>query len=298
MDYKDFCKILTGKFSELPINRKEKFYTGTVLPALLFHNSLKNFYLFLREIKNFPNDAVNEYKTGDRFLFYTEYNLKQSAGEGKNVGREIPTETNDTPDIVIEILNPHRVFIIIEAKMFRNIYQSSLSNQMSKQKTAVIEPLKKAFQLKDNQFFHIALVPEKSGLKDGIEYQVMNWEYFTDKRGLNAEDNNFYNYLRFALDNYEDLVENKSGKAGTVKDYKTVEEIYKNGKNNGTWWVGRNGGEKTIIEDIKTNWKKHNEKYAMNTIRPPRGRNANWITSKRFAELVDKYGKGNQWQKE
>jgi hypothetical protein len=293
MDYENFCKILTGKFSELPINRKEKFYTGTVLPALLFHNGFSNLYHFLREINNFQDDEINEQKTGDKFLFYTEYNLKQSAGKKKNVGREIPTETNDTPDIVIEMLsNPKRVFVIIEAKMFRNIYQSSLSSQMSKQKTAVIEPLKKAFQLKDNHIFHIALVPEKSGLKDGMEYQVINWEYFIDNRDLNVKDNIFYNYLRFALDNYEDLVENKSGKAETVKDYKTVEEIYRNGKNNGNWWVGRQGGEKTIIEDIKTNWKNHNKKYAMNTIKPSRGRNGNWITSKKFAELVDEYGKG------
>lgn len=32
---------------ELPINRKEKFYTATILPALLFHNGLSNLFTFL-----------------------------------------------------------------------------------------------------------------------------------------------------------------------------------------------------------------------------------------------------------
>jgi hypothetical protein len=292
MDYEAFRKILTGEFSELPLTRKERFYTGTVLPALLFHNGLSNFYHFLKEINGFPKE-VNEQTTGDKFLFYTEYNLKQSAGTTKNVGRKILTETNDTPDVIIEMLKPpKRVFVIIEAKMFRSIYQSSLSSQMSKQKAAVIEPLRKAFQLEDNDIFHIALVPKKSGLEDGTDYQVINWEFFIDNEALNVKDNDFYNYLRFALDNYKDLVENKPGKVETVKDYKTVEEIYKNGKNNGNWWVGREGGEKTIIEDIETNWKNHNKKYAMNTIKPSRGKRGNWITSIKFAELVDKYGKG------
>jgi hypothetical protein len=288
MDYEAFRKILTGEFSELPLNRKEKFYTGTVLPALLFHNGLNNFYSFLQQVDGFPTE-INEVEKKDNFLFYTEYNLKQSAGNKKNVGRKIPTETNDTPDVVIEILEPKRVFIIIEAKMFRNIYQSSLNRQMSNQKKAVIGPLRKSFQLGENQIFHIALVSRKSGLKDGVDYQVINWEFFIDNEALNVKDNQFYNYLRFALDNYENLLENKSGKS---EDYKTIKEIYRNGKNNGNWWVGRKGGEKTIIEDIKTNWKNHNKKYAMNTIKPPRGRKGNWITSKRFTELVDKYGKG------
>ena len=53
MDYGYFCKILKGELSELPLNRKERFYTGTVLPALLFHNGLNNFYTFLQTIKGF-----------------------------------------------------------------------------------------------------------------------------------------------------------------------------------------------------------------------------------------------------
>ena len=43
-------KLQTG----LPINRKERFYTGTVLPSILFHNGLSNLFRFLREIEGSP----------------------------------------------------------------------------------------------------------------------------------------------------------------------------------------------------------------------------------------------------
>lgn len=300
MDYAYFCKILKGELSELPLNRKERFYTGTILPALLFHNGLNNFYTFLQEIKDFPPE-VNEEETKDNFLFYTEYNLKQSAGEKKNVGRIIPTETNETPDVVIEILKPKKVFIIIEAKMFHNVSQSSLSSQISKQRKAVIEPLKDALKLEENQVFHVALVPKESKLKPGKYYNVIYWEFFIDNEKLNFNDSEklnlqnkyFYNYLKFALDNYKELVAKKSGQAEPVE---TGAEVYQRGSTGESFWVGRGkkkgniaSGKDGIIEEIKSNrW--YRAKYPVNfTSREPPTKN--WISVKEFIELVNKYKK-------
>lgn len=285
MDYGSFCRILKGKLSELPLNRKEKFYTGTILPALLFHNGLNNFYNFLQKIDDFPHE-VNEARTKDNFLFYTEYNLKQSADRKKNVGRIIPTETNETPDAIIEILKPKKVFIVIEAKMFHNVSQTGLSSQISKQRKRVIEPLKKAFNLKENQVFHIALVPKESKLKSGKYYQVINWEVFIDNGEFDLKNNYFYNHLKFALDNYKELV--STGSPPPPYHRKKGQQIYEDGKNNVNYWVGRQGGKKRIIEDIKFNeWETY--EYYVNQDKPPTGRKGNWITSKEFAELVDKY---------
>jgi len=288
MDYKDFCKYLTGEFSELPINRKERFYTGTVLPAMLFHKGLSNFYHFLKEINGFPEE-VNEQTTGDNFLFYTEYNLKESAG-GRNVGRKISTKTNDTPDVIIEILKPKRAFIIIEAKMFHNVSRLDLIGQMNKQSEAVIEPLRKTFQLEGSQIFHIALVPEKSKLKDDMGYQIINWEFFINDKALNVKDNIFYNYLWFALKNYEKLV--AIGPPPPPYSKKSGREIYEDGKNNILYWVGRQGGEKIITEKEITPGEWETYEYYVNQDKPSSGRKGNWITSKRFADLVDKYGNG------
>lgn len=285
MDYKDFSRYLTGEFSELPLNRKERFFTGTVFPALLFHNGLSNFYRFLREIKNFP-DEVCEEATKDNFLFYTDYNLKESAG-GRNIGRKIPTRKGVTPDIVIEILEPKRVFVIVEAKMFHDISDSSLSYQMNEQREAIIGPLKDAFNLRNDQIFHVALVPERSGLKGGKDYQIIYWEFFI--KVLDVASNYFHNYLKFALDNYPELV--ATGSPPPPYPQKSGRQIYEDGKSNGTLWVGRQGGAKAIIEDIKSGeWETC--EYYVNQDKPSSGRKGNWITSKEFAELVDKYGKG------
>ncbi|MGA2323283.1 MAG: hypothetical protein ABSG22_05490 [Sedimentisphaerales bacterium] len=288
MDYESFCKILTGELSELPINRKERFYTGTVLPAVLFHNGLNNFYCFLRAIKGFPHDEVNEETIGDNFLFYTEYNLNQSAGY-RNVGRKIPTSTNDTPDVIIEILRPKRVFVIIEAKMFENASQSSLSRQMSLQKKAVIEPLRKTFQLDENQIFHVALVPGELRLKNGDGYQIINWEHFI-KQELDLSSNYFYKYLKFAIANYSELV--AIGPPPPPYPKMSGQQIYEDGKNNVLYWVGRQGGEKIIIEEDIDSDEWETSEYYVNQDKPSSGRRGNWITSIKFAELVDKYGKG------
>ena len=103
MDYAEFCRITK---TELPLNRKERFYTGTVLPALLFHNGYDVFFDFLGQLTGFPSE-INQHTTGDGDLFYTEYNLRESGGS-RSVGAVIDTTSNETPDAIIEILRPKK----------------------------------------------------------------------------------------------------------------------------------------------------------------------------------------------
>lgn len=285
MEYDKFCNFSEG---ELPLNRKERFYTGTVLPALLFHNGLSNFYTFLREIKDFPVE-VNEVQTNDDFLFYTEYGLKESAGE-RNVGRKIPAHTKDTPDIVVEILKPKRVFVIIEGKMFEKTNQHKINDQIDRQRRYIAKPLKKAFQLDESQIFHLALVPEASRIKDGKFYQVINWEFFIGNQSLDVTNNAFHNYLKFALDNYEELVSKSTGGGMplTVEFYLKGPALYELCEEYPDFWVGRDGGEKKIKEDaISGKWRKH--KYCVNSTKPSKGQPGNWIQLTKFRDLIDKY---------
>lgn len=286
MDYNEFCRSMK---TELPLNRKERFYTGTVLPALLFHNGLSNFYTFLREIKGFPTE-INKAQTKDNFLFYTEYGLYESAGE-RNVGRKIPAHTKDIPDIVVEILKPKRVFVIIEGKMFEKTNQHRINDQIDRQRRYIAEPLKKAFQLDESQIFHLALVPEASRIKDGKFYQVINWEFFIGNQSLDVTNNAFHNYLKFALDNYEELVSKSTGGGMplTVEFYLKGPALYELCEEDPDFWVGRKGGEKKIKEDsISGKWRKH--KYCVNSTKPSKGQPGNWVPLVRFKQMVDKYG--------
>ncbi len=279
MDYDRLQEILK---SELPINRKERFYTGTVLPSLLFHGGLSNLYSFLHEIHGFPSE-VNEQNTKDEFLFYTEYNLKESAGK-KSVGTEIFTATRDTPDVIIQILKPLTVFIIIEAKMFAKPTPNGFSQQMQAQQVAVVDPLKQRYQ--GCHVFHIALVPRQLGFKDTSDYQVVNWEFFIDNKEINLQGNYFVSYLKFALENYSKLVSEQSGTASTVQGQLHGTAIYLDGKTDETLWVGRQGGRRAIEEDVRKGvWS--NKIYGTNTEKPKDGREGNWLSSAEFAEIVD-----------
>jgi hypothetical protein len=271
--------------SELPINRKERFYTGTVLPSILFHKGLSNLFRFLREIKGFPVD-ISEISTQDNFLFYTEYNLKESAGK-KSVGAEIDTVTGDTPDVIIEILEPQKAFVVIEAKMFANLTQNDFGKQIAAQKMAITDILKKNYDLDDRQIFHIALTPRNLGFKTTIDYQVINWEFLLESEGIDLHDNYFANFLRFALEHYDTLVSDKSGIASTVESQMPGFDVYVNGISENTLWVGRKGGRRTIEEDVKKGvWR--NKLYVINTQKPQAGLRGNWISSREFSAIIDR----------
>lgn len=275
MDYERLEAILQ---SALPINRKERFYTGTVLPSLLFHNGLSNLRGFLDAIPHFPKRAT-ENMTDDSFLFYTEYNLKESAGT-RNVGVEIATETRDTPDVIIHILKPLTAFIIVEAKMFQRLTQNAFNTQMRAQKDAVIDKLKDKY--KPDCIFHVALVPRQLGFEDTDDYTVINWQFFIDNERLDLRGNYFYPYLKFALANYQHLVS-----LASVIDRIPGSAIYNKGNPEERLWVGRREGRTAIQEDVRTGrWQK--KLYAINSERPPKGgRAGNWVSSAEFAKIVE-----------
>jgi hypothetical protein len=286
MEYEQLKQSLQ---KELPINRKERFYTGTVLPSILFHNGLSNLFRFLREIEGFPGD-INENTTQDNFLFYTEYNLKESAGK-KSVGAEIYTATRDAPDIVIEILKPRKVFVVIEAKMFANLTQNNFGKQIAAQKLAVIDILKNKYALDDTQVFHVALTPKSLGFETTVGYQLINWEFFLANDEIDLRDNYFANFLRFALEHYDELVCDQPGMASTVERQIPGFDVYLNGTGQEKLWVGRKGGKRTIEDDVKKGvWR--DKLYAINTQKPQDGQKGNWINSHEFAAIVDNATKG------
>jgi hypothetical protein len=286
MQYDHFKQKLK---SELPINRKERFYTGTVLPSILFHDGLSNLFCFLREIEGFPK-SVNEKNTQDNLLFYTEYNLKESAGK-KSVGAEICTATGDTPDVIIEILEPQKVFIVIEAKMFSKLTRNDLGKQMAAQKNAIIDILRDKYGLDNAQIFHLALTPRQLGFKTTGDYQIINWEFLLDNKDINLQDNYFANYLKFAIEHYDDLVCDQAGMASTVEGQVPGSKVYVNGIGEKTLWVGRKGGKHIIEEDVKKGiWS--DKLYAINTQKPQGGQKGNWISSHEFAAIVDGATKG------
>jgi hypothetical protein len=216
------------------------------------------------------------------FLFYTEYNLKESAGK-KSSGVEIFTDTRDTPDVLIEVLKP-KIFIVIEAKMFLNINQDTLNIQMQLQRKAIIEKLENHYQ--PCLSYHIALVPQQLGFKSTPDYTVIEWQFFTERMPDELSDNYFFNYLKFALENYAKSVSNKSRIASTIQGREKGLTIYMDGKTQQRLRVGRVYAKKAIEEDVFSGiWT--NKQYGINAEKPVDGREGNWINSAEFAAIVD-----------
>lgn len=280
MEYSEFAQACR---QFLPINRKERFYTGTVLPSLLFHCGQGNLYKFFQLIRDFP-ETINEQATGDSFLFYTEYNLKQSAGQ-RNVGLKMDVAFNDTPDVLILVLKPVPALIAIEAKVFADVSQGCMDEQMVRQAEIVLAPIAKACGVTAQHVFHIALVPQKLKLVSTASWQVLNWEVFLDTSHFNLAGNHFYNYLRFALEHYDHLVSLASWNPQTASGEWSGEQIRQAVQAGECVWVGRKGGEEAIRADIAGGrWQYRS--YYINSKKPKNGRPGNWISGERFVELV------------
>ena len=121
-------KITANLKSFLPLNRKERFYTGTVLPQIICYDNFKYFERFTSLIRGFPKDIhINPSPSANNIMFTTEYSLKESyrRRDGNKIFEDIPA-TKETPDLVTLIMNPEPLLILLEAKM-SNDFQSGRS---------------------------------------------------------------------------------------------------------------------------------------------------------------------------
>ena len=121
----------------LPLNRKERYYTGTVLPALLCADSMRYLDrlgrsdlldLGVLDVRDDPDDCT--------VLFFTEYSLIESAIGP--IGAKFPgmaALAKDTPDVVVLITHPKPVLIALEAKMYDRPSKPELVKQLAAQKS-------------------------------------------------------------------------------------------------------------------------------------------------------------------
>ncbi|MEL7642324.1 MAG: hypothetical protein AAGU21_22030 [Solidesulfovibrio sp.] len=270
-DYKYFQSLCC---SELPLNRKEKFYTGTVFPSLLFHNGIENLKMFISNIDGFNGIDLKEL-TGDDVLFYTEYNFKQSCILTEDITHS-NFKTNDTPDVVVEILKPTKCFIVIESKMFMKTTQAVFDSQMKRQREYIIDYLPSGLGVSRDKCFHVALIPERLGYEKSNDYSLFFWDDFLDENVYSFKANYFYKYLRFAMENYETLSFKNTAFFNSVRGAvsgKTIREDMLKGKR---YYIGREGGERIIDADIDSGIFE-SRTYWYNDVIPHRAKKGNWL---------------------
>jgi len=295
----------------IPMNRKERYFTGTVLPMIICRDNFACFehILDLIGVKNYQEVIVNEETTN--IQFFTEYSLSE-AFRG-NRFKDIPG-SKETPDILILLVSKDErlILIVIEAKMYSRPNKKNLENQMSDQKEHILKYIAKELNIDDEDVYHVLLLPDqlKKEIIDDGAYKVITWQDISDKyKKVLPKDDYFLNVLDCALREYNNLVsyptrsgQNCAGKplpGNTIYTYYKEDRLHQrhllkelgfDGKEtlSPIKIMGRQGGldGKAIREDIESGgWKK--QTYETSHEEEPFNRN--WFYVEEFIEKIDNH---------
>jgi hypothetical protein len=230
----------------LPLNRKERYYTGTVLPALLCADSMAHLArLGQPDLLNLGPLTVRADPQDCTVLFFTEYSLVESAvGEAAHRFPGMAALAKDTPDVVILITEPEPVVIALEAKMFDRPSRPELIKQLAAQKTQLdilCDHLAIALGVNQVKLHHWAVLPQplREAMPD-LGTPVITWEQLRDAYD-DVNQHYFHGVLTAALANYPELVSKWAGyQQGELAGAKLVERALGGDE---TWpWMGASGG--------------------------------------------------------
>ncbi|KAA0244885.1 MAG: hypothetical protein EDM75_15505, partial [Chlorobiota bacterium] len=284
-------KIERNIHDYLPLNRKERFFTGTVLPQIICSDNFKNLSLFFELIPDFPGgieirpDAYN-----NNILFFTEYSLKESLVEENHKKKFNGNyDTKDTPDAIILITEPQILLVVIEAKMYSNASAEKINEQLRNQKW-IIDELREIHSISAENIFHIAITP--AGMirhRSAINEPLIYWEDILHKYKDLLTNNYFYETLSIAISKFDNLKSQSGGLTyGKNMDEKisgeVIVELHKKGNK---FIVGRGGGisgDQLRTDLQKGGWKSFEYEVNYSQTIPV---NRNWFTSEQFVKAVE-----------
>ena len=247
---------MNGEFSpskRLPINRKERYYAATALPALISTprvGSLENF-LTLCGLTDCTIDGTLQ--------FFTEYGFAESLVTETDVAAWPGTWNRDTPDLVLR--GPDWL-VVVEAKFFLNPSAQQLADQMLAQ-APLVDKWREQLGVPKARCKHVLLLPEQlvERIADGQTHLHHQWPIVTWQGVLAAyselADNYWHRTIAEALEAYDDLVSQAPPSGSNADARMTGQEIV------ATWgaapWrtMGRNQGLSgaALTSDIESgNW--------------------------------------------
>jgi hypothetical protein len=170
--------------------RSERYFTATLLPAVLFHNNLEGVQHFVELVDNEAKSERNssgepsemgapEYGNFRDVEVITEFHIARDltfAGLRleANVGpsEEGATERRDAPDVVIVA---GRELVVCEGKFFSNFNAENLNKQLRSQRCQVHHLLLNRQQIR--AYRHVAIVPERFDEPTAIDADVvLTWD--------------------------------------------------------------------------------------------------------------------------
>ena len=278
---------------ELPLNRKERFFTGTVLPMIVCRDGFKHLHALLELVGCREPLSICGTAGRENIQFFSEYSFVESVvGDARKRFPNRP-RAKDTPDIVILIRTEGaKVLVALEAKVFDCPTAQDLTNQMERQRTHILACIEKALHV--DRTYHVALLPAKLHEKlkrDGFNQPAVTWEdLYTRYRGLLGPDY-FLEVLSLALERYDELA------AHHAHSYrKNCQDLYRGSDIYGNYRegmldkqvMGRKLGlhGPALREDVDSgNWRRR--KYEVSSNLTLAENNRNWFYIRDFVDLVD-----------
>jgi hypothetical protein len=263
----------------LPTNRKERYYTATVLPALISKDNFNNLDLFLSLC------GLHDCAMGDDFQFFTEYGFGESVFTEEDKAFWQGPFSRDTPDLVIR---GGDWLLTVEAKMFDKPSAADLRKQLMAQEQHIGVWIER---LKVGRHKHVLLLPKILADTVGVplsalgsSWPVVTWEAVADLyRGI--ADPYWLKTLDDAIDKYPSLVSAGPQFGQNSENRLTGRQIFEGWPEHGYKWMGRRGGLKgpRLNADISENrWQE--QVYEVNT-HEPLG-NPNWFSVAAFIDRI------------
>lgn len=275
----------------LPLNRKERYYTATVLPQIICADDFRYFGRFLSmvgiegyELRTDPGNT--------NIQFFTEYNLCDSLRyEGSEKDFAKLPEANDTPDLLIMLGEPAPALIVIEAKMLTSPQPRGLVSQIRRQEKHV------AAYLREHRgpFRPVlaALLPSsyaddvEASREDLSDIRILRWEQVLGAFRDVASARYFVGTLEVALARHARLLSRRAP-GGANKDENMLGSDIVDGFRAGTLPFGtmgcQGGIKRAAREDCPLGrWRSHS--YEVSLSKTPA--NGNWFEIARFVRLVE-----------
>lgn len=273
--------------SRLPMNRKERYFTGTVLPGLVAADGLIHLPRFLALCDlavTLPAEEHGLLEGAQDVQFFTEYAFAESiVGADKERFAGAPSE-RDTPDLVV---CGSDWLLAVEAKVFHRPTAEALDGQMRRQ-APLVAYWARRLGIEESRTRHVLLLPQAlAESRSGLDWQVKTWEAVADAFAV-AGDGYWLGVLRAALRDYDKLASPEPTFGANAQGRLTGAEILDDLKAPAPvhGWVGRVGGldGEAFGDDCTTgSWVTRTYEVRKD---PPPERNPNWFTTGQFAAAV------------
>lgn len=269
----------------LPLNRKERYYTGTVLPMIVASDNFAHLPRLL-SLCGLPGTKVELVGPGEvpKIQFFSEYSFAESVLTEADSARftDRPIEA-DTPDLVL--VGPDWL-LAIEAKMFHRPSRQALDEQMRRQ-GVMVDYWTKKLGFETDRVKHVLLLPaELARARTGLSMPVLTWEDIVDSYAR-VGPSYWVHVLRAALARYADLASPEPTFGTNAHAILTGQDII-----DGFYaealeftWVGRRGGlNGAALKNDLVNGTVRGRSYEVR--RNPLPSNRNWFPVKDFVGKV------------